>query len=100
MGRDEALAALVDRMVRWSRGHDPDEVLASLAWAEVQALYGAFDDPDDDIEACQILGFFHWARWLARPGPHDGERFNQAAHERFGRYQRTGDPIVWLTLSA
>ena len=67
--RRRLLAQLLARLERFSTNHDPSAVLEPEAVVEADALLETVSDPTADLEAIRVVGWLHWARYLAlEPG--------------------------------
>ncbi|WP_194915404.1 CHAT domain-containing protein [Catenulispora rubra] len=66
--RDTLVAALNSRFIRMVTERSTDALLSDDAQREAAALAAAID-PGSDLQAAQVLGTFHWQRYLARRNP-------------------------------
>jgi hypothetical protein len=80
--RDEALAAVRERLERTAADQDPQPVLGDQALADAGALASAAD-PAQDFDAAEALGTFCWFRFSAQ-GQESGQDDLTAAACFFG----------------
>jgi tetratricopeptide (TPR) repeat protein len=69
------VVALLDQVVRTQ---DPTLVLSSAARGAAHRLAAMLDADDRNLEARQVLGWWHWYRYLALPDDEDQEAWDEA----------------------
>ena len=77
--RDQLLRAVMARLDRIKAARDPALVLEPGALDDAQRLAEALRDDDGDLEACYVLGWFHWYRCLVLPQGRHYEALEEAS---------------------